>query len=235
MAIVYKYTNKINGKSYVGQTVNPEQRKRSHKSSHTNPNDPNYDFKFYRALRKYGWENFSYEILEEVTDVHSIYERESFYIKELDSIENGYNLIDSVKGTPYWSDGMKMFFSDIARFRNSALDYDDVVKIRKAYLEGEMPSNVYEEYKEAFSHYYSFMNVWCGSRYAYVMPEVFDIRPNRVKLDYEKAEYIRYLYKNEGLTYKEIAQLYNIGASTVRDVITERTWKTKKPVSTIPS
>ena len=235
MAIIYKYTNKINGKCYIGQTVNPNQRHNQHKSSHLNEKDRNYHTKFNRALRKYGWENFDYEIVEEVVEIEKIYEREGYFIEKYNSIENGYNTIDSKEGTPFWSDGMKEFFSDIAKFKNSSLDYEDVESIRIRYLNGELPSVVYEDYKETFSHYYSFMNVWCGARYGYVMPQVFDLRPNRVKLDQEKAEMIRFLHKVEGLTYKKIAEMFNIGQSTVRDVIRERTWKTKKPVSTISS
>lgn len=56
--IIYKYTNKINGKVYIGQTINPKIRKSQHKNSKA-------DDYFHRAIRKYGWEAFDYEVLYE--------------------------------------------------------------------------------------------------------------------------------------------------------------------------
>lgn len=55
---IYKFTNKINGKSYIGQSINLEKRKKEHEHNCFNPNYCNYGSKFYRALRKYGLENF---------------------------------------------------------------------------------------------------------------------------------------------------------------------------------
>jgi len=92
---IYKYTNLVdaNHKIYVGQCFNIEQRKRAHKSA-AKKNSEACPL-FYRALRKYGYESFSFEILEEiVTDQAGIDEREIFWIKELDATNNdvGYNL-----------------------------------------------------------------------------------------------------------------------------------------------
>ncbi|WP_144509870.1 GIY-YIG nuclease family protein [Bacillus sp. FJAT-22090] len=230
MATIYKFTNKVNGKSYVGQTINPRQRFNAHKSSAFNPNSPEYHKRFYRDIRQYGWDNFIYEILEECEDTESK-DREDFYIKALNTVEEGYNLFYSGEN-PSWSEETKKFASERAQFKNAVLDFEDIVYIRRAYLNGKMPSEIYEEYKEILTHYYSFMNIWCGSRYGYIMPEVFEIRPNRVKLDFEKAEEIRALYK-EIPSYAKISKIYNIGVATVRDVIKYRTWKPKEPVSTI--
>lgn len=40
----------------------------------------------------------------------------------------------------------------------------------------------------------------------------------------EKAEEIRLLYQ-EGMSYQQIADIYNVGKCTVRDVIKNKTWK----------
>lgn len=53
--IIYKATNKINGKVYIGQSHKSlEERMRRHKNDSIRQ-----DSYFYRAIRKYGWENFS--------------------------------------------------------------------------------------------------------------------------------------------------------------------------------
>lgn len=55
--IVYKFTNKVNGKVYIGETTNEYARKSCHKSNHM-PNS-----RFGKALTKYGYDNFEYEII----------------------------------------------------------------------------------------------------------------------------------------------------------------------------
>lgn len=64
MGAIYCYTNLINGKKYIGQTINdPRIRKNQHKSNHLNIKSPEYDSLIHKAFRKYGYENFKYEIL----------------------------------------------------------------------------------------------------------------------------------------------------------------------------
>lgn len=87
---IYKFTNTINGKAYIGQSQNIVSRFRSHKSNHFNENLKDYQTKFYRALRKYGFENFSFEILERIS-LEKLDEREKYWISFYDSYRSGYN------------------------------------------------------------------------------------------------------------------------------------------------
>lgn len=84
--VIYRYTNKLNGKVYIGQTINEAKRKSRHKSC----KDQDY---FHNAIKKYGWENFDYEVVERV-DSKLLDERETFWIVECRSNEReyGYNL-----------------------------------------------------------------------------------------------------------------------------------------------
>jgi group I intron endonuclease len=87
MGIIYCYTNKITGKKYVGQTINPNQRKSTHKSKALKEQS---DYYFHRSIRKHGWNSFDYEVLEE--NVSDLNERENYYINTLNTIwPNGYN------------------------------------------------------------------------------------------------------------------------------------------------
>lgn len=62
---IYKITNKINGKCYIGQSNDIERRWKEHKNSFSNPNVSDYESKKNRAFRKYGIENFDFQVLEE--------------------------------------------------------------------------------------------------------------------------------------------------------------------------
>lgn len=104
---IYKFTNKINGKIYIGQSVNLNNRYKQHISNYNNPSSSMYNTKFYRALRKYGLENFDYDIIE-----HSNYftrdelnQKEIYYIEKYDSYQNGYNMN---KGGNYTSGPKKL-------------------------------------------------------------------------------------------------------------------------------
>lgn len=70
---IYMIQNKINGKIYIGQSIDIKRRWREHKN-----NSKNRNCYFYCALRKYGIENFSFSVLEECS------------IKELDYLERKY-------------------------------------------------------------------------------------------------------------------------------------------------
>ena len=90
MVGIYKITNLINGKCYIGQSINIEKRWKDHQIVATNPNDNGYNYPLYKAIRKYGQENFSWEVIEEC-DQNLLDEREVFWISYYDSYNNGYN------------------------------------------------------------------------------------------------------------------------------------------------
>lgn len=87
---IYKITNIINNKSYIGQSKNIETRWRRHKFEAKNAKGSCYDYPLYRAIRKYGIENFSFEILEECL-VEELNNKEIYYIKKFNTFNNGYN------------------------------------------------------------------------------------------------------------------------------------------------
>jgi len=90
---IYKFTNKINGKSYIGQSVDIYKRYHKHKTC----SDNTY---FHDALRRYGFDNFTFEILEEC-DEAELDTLEIFYIKKYKTIyPNGYNKNKGGKHAP---------------------------------------------------------------------------------------------------------------------------------------
>lgn len=73
---IYKITNKQNNHCYIGQSRNIEKRWSNH-IYHDKSKD---EYPLYRAFKKYGLDNFSFEILEEC-DLAQLNEREQYYIK----------------------------------------------------------------------------------------------------------------------------------------------------------
>lgn len=104
MGIVYKVTNNVNGKIYVGVTRRTlDQRKREHKSrAGSGSKNP-----FHSAIRKYGWDAMRWEILESGVSLEELPLREAHWIKYLDCKtcgRGGYNRTDGGGGTS----GMKV-------------------------------------------------------------------------------------------------------------------------------
>ena len=80
---VYKHTLP-DGRCYVGQTCDITARWK--------PSAYKNCVKFYSAIQKYGWENFNHEILVDKLTLEEANHLEEVYIKEYNSIENGFNL-----------------------------------------------------------------------------------------------------------------------------------------------
>lgn len=76
MSGVYKITNLINGKCYIGLSLNIERRFMEHRT----PKNLRRRTNLAKAFRKYGLENFSFEILEECNDEKRMSELEMYYI-----------------------------------------------------------------------------------------------------------------------------------------------------------
>ena len=92
MGYIYKITNDIDKKIYIGQTRNNiKYRWENHQWKGKNIGKPDTDYPLYRAMNKYGLEHFSIEIVEQIED-EKLDEREIYWIKTLDCIApKGYN------------------------------------------------------------------------------------------------------------------------------------------------
>lgn len=87
---IYKITNSVNGKFYIGSAMSVTRRWQKHrwkleKNIHENE-------KLQRAWNKYGSEAFSIEVIESVSGISALVEREQFWIDRLDPCVNGYNI-----------------------------------------------------------------------------------------------------------------------------------------------
>lgn len=88
---IYKFTNKLTGESYIGQSENIHKRYLQHKNRHDGSTISNEDSYFHRMLRHYGFDNFTFEVIHECSkaELNSL---EEYYIKKYNTLyPHGYN------------------------------------------------------------------------------------------------------------------------------------------------
>ena len=90
---IYKITNNVNGKSYIGQTIQSV-KERFYQHCAKKCSQAILNMAIHRAINKYGKSNFTIEILEKVESIN-LNDREKYWIRYYDSYNNGYN---STKG-----------------------------------------------------------------------------------------------------------------------------------------
>ena len=126
---IYKITNKINGKAYVGQSNDINRRFKEHQTCGGRSRIP-LDL----AIEKYGKDNFLYEVLEECS-IEDLNQKETYWITLLETHLNGYNC--NLGGDQ----------ASIGEANGKAkLTEKDVKHIRIAYNNHEKQRDVYEKY-----------------------------------------------------------------------------------------
>jgi group I intron endonuclease len=87
---VYKFTHIATGRSYIGQTIqDPNRRRLEHiaDSRHTSK-----EYHFHNAIRKYGIDAFTFEVIDTATTLTELNLLEEQYVAQYDSINNGFNI-----------------------------------------------------------------------------------------------------------------------------------------------
>lgn len=91
---IYKFTNKLTGEAYIGQSVDIKKRFNQHKSRYDtfgNKDKAIEDTYFHSMLRHYGFNNFDFEVIEECK-TSELNDKEIFYISKFNTLyPNGYN------------------------------------------------------------------------------------------------------------------------------------------------
>ena len=104
--VVYKVTNMINGKVYIGKTESDlKVRRAGHYQSVKRGSESN----FHRALRKGNRNDFKWEILNEYNTKEDMNIAEVNYIKEYDTYKNGYNMTEGGDGGTTYQKGDNLY------------------------------------------------------------------------------------------------------------------------------
>lgn len=195
---IYKYTNLVNNKKYIGQTNNFERRVREHKSCSFNPKSLNYNDKIHQAIRKYGYENFKIEIIEVINNAENydlVNEREIFWIKQEQSLltQQGYNVLEG--GRNCW---------------RSFLSKEEIENIKNLIKNGTSYSDIQKQYPISKT----FISDINNGKYFFDSKEIYPLYKYRISNDIYDA-LIEDLLKPE-LTFKQLAERYGLGESTVK-------------------
>lgn len=158
---IYKITNTINNKIYIGLSSNIEERWKIHKKRYKIETDKEYEKHLYRSFRKYGLDAFTFEVIEECS-VEELANREIYWISYYDSYTNGYN------ETP----GGEIICIGGEKHPNHKLTEQDVICIRNYYKNKARRKDIYTLYKDRIGES-GFSKIWKGETWKDIMPEVY--------------------------------------------------------------
>lgn len=217
---VYKITNLINGHSYIGASIDLGSRLAEHKSRYKHKNRIEYDRPIYRAFRKYGIENFKFEIIEE-TSLEKLHEREKYWIKFYDTYLNKkhYNLTPGGEGN---------LNCDVKGEKNpkAILTEKDVIFCRECYAKNIKSKEIWTEYFADRISYNGFRKMHAGITWKHIRPEVFQKQPQRTLT---KQEVLNCRIKKEqGFDMKEVwlKDFSNrIQLNSFKEMWNNKTWK----------
>lgn len=192
LGFIYKVTNKINGKVYIGQTIQSVKDRWYRHCGKRGISKAEMNTHFKRAILKYGKDNFTIEVLE-TCDSTLLNDREKYYIKLYDSFNKGYN--STLGGT----DGYKPF-------KTTKEENLEIIDLYKA---GFTLKDIGTEY-----------NIDKGTVRGILVRHNIELRKNRfVKYSQRDIENILTDYRT-GIDRKIIMKKYSISKSYLSQLIT---------------
>lgn len=216
---IYKITNIINSHSYIGLSKNIEQRIKEHYSHGLNgQRQDDLDKPLYKAFRKYGIDNFTWEILEECPE-EQLKEREIYWIKKFNTYEDRQHYNETPGGdcpgrnTVHLGEDHGM----------AKLTTDDVIFCRQEYQKGSRSRVIYDTYFKDKINYGGFLRMWHGKTWKHIIPEVFMVNPHPAKYTEADCEIINELFKASGLGLRQFCKSEDcyVGYGTLWKMINE--------------
>jgi group I intron endonuclease len=162
---IYKITNLVNNKVYIGLTKDTKTRWRLHRQTAFNVNHPEYNKVLYCAFRKYGLTNFSFEILLSDLTIEAAKQAEIQLILDYSSRshQHGYN----VTAGGDLCNTIPLVGEDAANAKLTNADASNIIRMRESELYTRL---------EVFSLYCDkigkagFSNIWLGSSWKHLQP-----------------------------------------------------------------
>ena len=183
---IYKIENKINHKIYIGQSINPEERFEQHINRHYR-----YRSLINQAIKKYGVQNFSFEVLGWFEDYN---EKEKEYISYYNClVPNGYNVLSGGEEPPHNHNGAKITEQQAVLIQKDLLDWRIQRRtiVKKYNITQDMIRHIIDG------------SAWYNDNLTY------PLRPTEKEINNWRAEQVIDMLKNTTLSQKEIGQ--NVG------------------------
>ena len=147
MGLIYKITNQLNNKVYIGKTVESlEERWKEHKLESRKPIRGSRPL--YAAIQKYGLENFKIELIEDNIDLEQLNFKEQYWIQYYNSYigfkySNGYNATLGGDGTiKYDYKTIANYYLQVQNISQTAKYFDCCYEtVKRALLEYNIETN----------------------------------------------------------------------------------------------
>ena len=117
--IIYKCQNKLSNKVYIGQTA---KSLNDRIQQHIKVANQKAKSKFHKALLSYGFDNFEWSIINTANSKDELNKLEIYYIKEYNSIDIGYNMVDGGTG------GYNQMAVDANKLLRTGKTYSEIYK-----------------------------------------------------------------------------------------------------------
>ena len=203
---IYIIKNSVNDKVYIGQAKNAAERWLSHIYNATYEAKTNKNVQvIHKAMAKYGYDKFHYEILEH--QIENFDEREQYWIDYYNScVPNGYNVAPGGK-----SAGTGIL-SPIAIFKTAE-------ELGRCISEISSSTKSFSNIARKYGCSYEVISaINSGKRYRRDSLS-YPLRNTNAQYDYDTLKQVRYSLKYEcDLTLKDIATKYNIDCSQVSKI-----------------
>jgi group I intron endonuclease len=214
MHYIYRITNVLSNKVYIGQTINEKRRWQAHKSYAKNPERTGQYI--HRAMKKYGTENFVYEVIATCRTQEEADESEMLLIKRYDSRNPtmGYNLAPG--GDAAWNAGLPSELQPMYGKKQS-----EHFKQRMSEVHGGKIAPHTEQWKIDMSKKMTGREITWADKIS--DSQSGDKGPN-ARLTWEIVNQLRKDYQ-EGLTQKQLSQKYDLGTGHVCNIVNNKQWK----------
>lgn len=203
---VYQVTNKINNKTYIGRTNNIKKRWARHRTYPFSVNLKKQTTipKLYKAIKKYGINNFEFKIIKEYNNEDDCRKGEIEFIIIFDSIKNGYNFSEGGDGV---SSGINH------PFYGKKHTPETLIKMSQSKI-GIKMGPATKERKDKIS------KALKGKEKIHTKGE--NNPSSKLK---DSDIYIIREYSKNGLSSRAIANIFKVSATTIKYILNGKIWK----------